>query len=184
MQLILNAARCAVLAVVFGMGLTGRPSAIAQDRCAIAADACIDKAETAFSRCYELCSSDRCYARCDTRYDTALSTCDSDHVACESRPSTSRSSAASPSRPSMAQGNGCYLGECPGDEPVPTPAPSPRPGTGNPQPPVVQPIQYSWICQTPAYWCATANGAWPVGSSCWCSNPMFGNAIGQIVPQQ
>ncbi len=184
MQSILNAARCAILAIVFGIGLIGLAPALAQDRCAIASDACIDRAENSFSSCYDRCESDACYTRCDGRYDRALATCDSDQVACESRSSSSRSSAASPSRPSLAQGNGCYLGECPGDEPVSTPAPSPRPGTGNPQQPMVQPVQYSWICQTPAYWCATANGAWPVGSSCWCSNAFFGNAIGQIVPQQ
>lgn len=178
MQLILSRACFVALMVWFGICLIGSPAALAQDRCTIAFDACLDDADTSFAACYERCESDTCFTRCDGRYDRALAKCDNTQTSCEVGGSSSRSSAASPARPALAQGNGCYLGECPDDEPVSSPSP------GISQPQGGQPLQSSWVCQTPAYWCVTGNGAWPVGSSCWCSNPMFGTAIGQIVPQQ
>lgn len=175
-------ARAAALAILFSFGFAALPSALAQNQCTVAADACFDRADTAFSACYERCTSNSCFNRCDDRFDLALDACDSEEIACNTRSSPPQSSAASPSRPAMAQGNGCYLGECPDD--TPAPPPSPRPGTSSPQPQVTQAIEYSWVCQTPAYWCTTANGAWPVGSACWCSNAIYGAAIGQIIPQR
>ncbi len=177
-------------AILIGLLFAGTPSAaFAQEQCYTSYDTCLNAADERSLTCEATCESsaniDACYTRCETRLGSALDRCETRLTECEGNTSApaARAAASSPAKPSLAQGNGCYLGECPDDPTPPTSPTTPVTQPGPTSPPITQPTQQSsWICQTPVQWC-TMNQAGPVGLSCWCNNPYFGYGTGVIIPQ-
>lgn len=170
------------------------PAAFAGGNCASEVQACMNEALDGYAQCTEACNiydgdrwntcTDRCEAK-TRRYETACAA----KATCGVTPIDRSSDAATdlPPRPVKAAGNGCYLGECPTDvevsaAPRSTPAGQPYDGLEQQQPQV----QYSWLCQTPQHWCMMNQSpqALPVGSTCYCMNPIYGYANGMVVPQQ
>jgi hypothetical protein len=171
------------------------------DQCESLFETCSAQAEDYLTACENRCTSlsgdvySSCIDRCDDRASGKTDACEEKKMSC-AEPKSARASATSvdlPDKPSFAQGNGCYLGECPSDEPEPS-VPAPKENTPTPQPDPRVPqntayppaIQYSWMCQTPMHWCTVTNSPQPlpVGSPCWCNNPYLGYANGIMIPQQ
>lgn len=171
-------------AMIAIIGFWGHTAAAQQD-CSEAQYACTDKAFDRADRCEASCSTSSCLDRCDKRLDDDLDACDEAENRCLAGATDRRGSSATgstPRKPSLAQGNGCYLGECPEDDaPVSRPPRGSETDSSRPDP-TPQP-QYTWICQTPVQWC-TMNQLGPVGMSCWCSNAFYGYTTGVTIPQQ
>lgn len=189
-----------ILWVFFAAGFWLAPAAMAQDGCEDIVQACLIDALDEYAECVESCNIfegrrwDVCTGRCETKTRRSETACE-ENSACSPTPvDRSDSSGASPPRPMKAEGTGCYLGECPDDLPTTTPTTKPvqtqpdtSPYTTAPQPyPQPQPVQLSWVCQTPQHWCMMNQSpqALPVGSPCYCVNPIYGYANGFVIPMQ
>lgn len=155
-------------------------------------DNCLSKAHESYMTCTQTCdgmegdSRLTCGQVCEQRIKRAEDAC-------------ARQSAdiSKPSVNAQREGNGCYLGECPDDF-----EPKTAPSSGNqtastdvskiPTSPTAMPsadssqVQYSWMCQTPQHWCVmnASPQPLPVGSPCFCVNPIMGYANGVVIPQQ
>jgi hypothetical protein len=183
----------AALAVAaIGMAWFSGEPAQSQSSAAVCGDqweACLDARDAAAERCEASCGSydnpnwDTCFRQCSATSRATKAQCDAQSKACRSGGSAA---VATPRQPSQAQGNGCYLGECPEPGTIPSTQPT-QPTTQPttqpyvpPPPPITQ--QASWICQGPQAWCQMG-AAGPVGMGCWCNVPVYGYFNGVIVPQ-
>ena len=154
-------------------------------------DACFERANRQGEGCWNSCESqyyndddawDRCTARCQDEQDRDWNRCDSDFEICERQAEQELDKQGHYGSRRSGE-DGCYFGECPGDEPEQRQnPPSQQPGQTVPQQIPQQPLAMSWICQTPTFWC-TMFQAGPVGHACYC-NSYYGAVWGQIIPQQ
>ncbi len=169
------------------------PAAFAQGNCETEVQACMNAALDGYAECTEGCNIydgkrwDICTDRCEAKTRRSENACEAE-TSCRPVPLDRSGSASTPPRPAKAQGNGCYLGECPDDltpdtTPRAEPVSKPDPYSSAPSP---QQVQFSWLCQTPQHWCMMNQSpqALPVGSPCYCMNPIFGYANGMVIPQQ